>query len=63
MQFLCLSLWKKKRKILTLSLSHLTRGLTCASSKLTEKILSFWIGGVGCLWEVVAQERWLHMEV
>ena len=28
------------------SLSHLTRGLTCAYSKLTGKILSFWIGGV-----------------
>ena len=28
------------------SLSHLTRGLTCTYSKLTGKILSFWIGGV-----------------
>ena len=28
------------------SLSHLTRGLTCTYSKLTGKILLFWIGGV-----------------
>ena len=28
---------------------------------LTEKNFVFWIGG--CLWEVVACEKWSHMEV
>ena len=30
---------------------------------LTGKILVFWIGGLNRLWEVVAYERWSHMEV
>ena len=37
----------------------LTRGSNCKA--LTGKILVFWIGG--CLWKVVSNERWLHMEV
>ena len=36
-----------------------TRGSNC--KVLTGKVLVFWIGGR--LWEVVANERWLHMEV
>ena len=36
-----------------------TRGSNCKA--LTERILVFWIGGR--LWEVVASERWLPMEV
>ena len=36
-----------------------TRGFNCKA--LTGKILAFWIGGR--LWEVVAYERWSHMEV
>ena len=37
----------------------LTRGSNCKA--LTGKILVFWIGG--CLWKVVSNEKWLHMEV
>ena len=36
--------------------SLFTRGSNCEA--LTRKLLVFWIGG--CLWEVVAYERWLH---
>ena len=36
-----------------------TRGSNCKA--LTGKVLVFWIGGR--LWEVVAYERWSHMEV
>ena len=36
-----------------------TRGSKC--NALTQKTLVFWIGGR--LWEVVAYERWSHMEV
>ena len=36
-----------------------TRSSNCMS--LTGKVLVFWIGGR--LWEVVAYERWSHMEV
>ena len=36
-----------------------TRGSNC--KVLTGKVLVFWIGGR--LWEVVANERWLQMEV
>ena len=36
-----------------------TRGSNCKA--LTGKILVFWIGG--CLWEVVAYERWSDMEI
>ena len=36
-----------------------TRGSNCKA--LTGKVLVFWIGGH--LWEVVAYERWSHMEV
>ena len=37
----------------------LTRGSNCKA--LTGKILVFRIGG--CLWKVVSNEKWLHMEV
>ena len=36
-----------------------TRGSNCKA--LTEKVLVFWISGR--LWQVVAYERWSHMEV
>ena len=36
-----------------------TRGSSCKA--FTGKILLFWIGGR--LWEVIAYERWSHMEV
>ena len=36
-----------------------TRGSNC--KPLTGKILVFWIGGR--LWEMVANQRWSHMEV
>ena len=36
-----------------------TRGSKCKA--LTGKVLKFWIGGR--LWEMVAYERWSHMEV
>ena len=39
--------------------SLFTRGSNCEA--LTRKLLVFWIGG--CLWEVVAYERWSHIVV
>ena len=36
-----------------------TRGSNCKA--LTGNVFVFWIGGL--LWEVVAYERWSHMEV
>ena len=39
--------------------SLFTRGSNCEA--LTRKLLVFWIGG--CLWEVVAYERWSHIIV
>ena len=39
--------------------SFFTRGSNCEA--LTRKLLVFWIGG--CLWEVVAYERWSHIVV
>ena len=39
--------------------NHLSSDSNCKA--LTGRILGFWIGGR--LWEVVAYERWSHMEV
>ena len=52
---------RQAQKVVTVAYRRcsFTRGSNC--EVLTGKILVFWIGG--CLWEVVAYERWSHMEV